>query len=438
MSIFKSFIGNKDIKWWDGLTRTFTRLTSTGATLALNKIGSVVDVLEVYGSGTNYTALTINDALANVSSNACTFLFQPGAWTIDANVIIPANVTLLIPKGAIFTVSNGITLTINSTIDAGSYIIFAGTGTIAGTPTLRVKDPTWFTGTETNNLYPSNPYTTWGSASPEGAITAPVGSIYVRTTAGAGTTRYYKESGTGNTGWIDGAHIGANAIWHAGNDGAGSGLDADTVDGRNPGSPSGIATLSAASKVVQPALQADTLYDGVTYRSANATPAANIVPVSGSNNGLDPGFDSNRPAFGVYSNNTQPGLTSGAVVKVAFNTEDYDSNANFDTANNRFTPTVAGKYVFSGAVLVTADSGSLTSLQIKMSKNGSVYKNLSILSSLSIVSGLNLQMPFADQENANGTTDYFEIFVFAETSSGTWSIGSTRASVHWEGCRIGS
>ena len=299
MSIFKSFIGNKDIKWWDGLTRTFTRLTSTGATLALNKIGSVVDILEVYGNGTNYTALTINDALANVSSNACTFIFQPGAWTIDANVTIPANVTLLIPKGAVLTVSNGITLTINSTIDAGSYVIFSGTGTIAGTPTLRVKDPTWFTGTETNNLYPSNPYTTWGSASPEGAITAPVGSIYMRTTAGVGATRYYKESGTGNTGWIDGAHIGANAIWHSGNDGTGSGLDADTVDGRNPGSPSGIATLNAASKVVQPALYSDTLYDGVTYRSANATPAANGVPVRDANKDL---LDRNsQPIYGAMT-----------------------------------------------------------------------------------------------------------------------------------------
>jgi len=37
---------------------------------------------------------------------------------------------------------------------------------------------------------------------PEGAITAPVGSIALRGNGGAGTTLYVKESGTGNTGWV--------------------------------------------------------------------------------------------------------------------------------------------------------------------------------------------------------------------------------------------
>ena len=41
-----------------------------------------------------------------------------------------------------------------------------------------------------------------GSGSPEGAITAVVGSLYTRTDGGAGTTLYVKESGTGNTGWV--------------------------------------------------------------------------------------------------------------------------------------------------------------------------------------------------------------------------------------------
>jgi len=41
-----------------------------------------------------------------------------------------------------------------------------------------------------------------GSASPEGSVTAPAGSLYLRTSAGAGSTLYIKESGSGNTGWI--------------------------------------------------------------------------------------------------------------------------------------------------------------------------------------------------------------------------------------------
>jgi lysophospholipase L1-like esterase len=41
-----------------------------------------------------------------------------------------------------------------------------------------------------------------GSGSPEGAVTAPPGTIYTNTLGGVGTTLYVKETGTGNTGWI--------------------------------------------------------------------------------------------------------------------------------------------------------------------------------------------------------------------------------------------
>jgi hypothetical protein len=40
-----------------------------------------------------------------------------------------------------------------------------------------------------------------GAGTPEGAVTARVGSLYLRSDGGAGTTLYVKESGTGNTGW---------------------------------------------------------------------------------------------------------------------------------------------------------------------------------------------------------------------------------------------
>ncbi len=41
-----------------------------------------------------------------------------------------------------------------------------------------------------------------GSGSPEGSVTAPIGSMYLRTDGGSGTSFYVKESGTGNTGWV--------------------------------------------------------------------------------------------------------------------------------------------------------------------------------------------------------------------------------------------
>lgn len=41
-----------------------------------------------------------------------------------------------------------------------------------------------------------------GAGTPEGAVTASVGSIYLRNDGGAGTSLYVKETGAGNTGWV--------------------------------------------------------------------------------------------------------------------------------------------------------------------------------------------------------------------------------------------
>lgn len=64
----------------------------------------------------------------------------------------------------------------------------------AGTGTFRA--PQFGLGATGGPLWMTTP------GSPEGAITAPPGSICSRTAGGAGTTLYVKESGTGNTGWV--------------------------------------------------------------------------------------------------------------------------------------------------------------------------------------------------------------------------------------------
>lgn len=48
----------------------------------------------------------------------------------------------------------------------------------------------------------SGPTIRSGTGSPEGVVTAGVGSIYLRTDGGAGTSVYMKESGSGATGWV--------------------------------------------------------------------------------------------------------------------------------------------------------------------------------------------------------------------------------------------
>jgi hypothetical protein len=47
----------------------------------------------------------------------------------------------------------------------------------------------------------TGPTITTGTGSPEGVVTAPIGSLYLNLSGGASTTLYVKTSGTGNTGW---------------------------------------------------------------------------------------------------------------------------------------------------------------------------------------------------------------------------------------------
>lgn len=75
-------------------------------------------------------------------------------------------------------------------------------GTNVLTPALTLNDEVVI------RRYTAEPITAYinlfssGIGSPQGILTAPVGSLYTRTDGGTSTTLYVKETGTGNTGWV--------------------------------------------------------------------------------------------------------------------------------------------------------------------------------------------------------------------------------------------
>ena len=78
----------------------------------------------------------------------------------------------------------------------GFYPVTNGIGlSVGGTQVGQWTAGRWTWGT-------SGPVDTWGTGTPEGSVTAPVGSTYRRSDGTAGTCFYVKESGTGNTGWV--------------------------------------------------------------------------------------------------------------------------------------------------------------------------------------------------------------------------------------------
>ncbi len=75
--------------------------------------------------------------------------------------------------------------------ESQGFVVGSPTGTDKGTGTVNAT-----------TIYANGIPWTSGSGSPEGAVTAPVGSLFSRTDGGAGTSLYVKQSGTGNTGWV--------------------------------------------------------------------------------------------------------------------------------------------------------------------------------------------------------------------------------------------
>lgn len=99
--------------------------------------------------------------------------------------------------------SNGLTVgganVVNTIVDAttGVYLQTAGaTRVLAAAAGLYIVSGKLLFGGASTDVSISS-----GTATPEGAITAPVGSLRLRSDGAAGTSLYVKESGTGNTGW---------------------------------------------------------------------------------------------------------------------------------------------------------------------------------------------------------------------------------------------
>ena len=144
MTTYSDYIGAEDIKFWDGISRTFTRQTSTGGTITLNKIGEMVNILDVYGSGSVYTDATISEALTHIGTRNVGIFLTPGTWTISNNITIPSTIDLWIPPGAVFSIASGKTLTLNAGINAGVYQIFSGSGTVIFGGGKKCAYPQWW------------------------------------------------------------------------------------------------------------------------------------------------------------------------------------------------------------------------------------------------------------------------------------------------------
>jgi hypothetical protein len=112
------------------------------------------------------------------------------------------------------------------------------------------------------------------------------------------------------------------------------------------------------------------------------------------------------PAFSAYVGTTQS-FSSVTFTKIAFDTENFDTDSCFNTTNNRFTPTKAGYYQVNASIL--SSSNAMTRTLLRLYKNGSYFQSLwdcgnppSVTTNLS---GSTLMY-------LNGSTDYIELYIY--------------------------
>ena len=124
------------------------------------------------------------------------------------------------------------------------------------------------------------------------------------------------------------------------------------------------------------------------------------------------------PSFSAKLSADQTGVSSSTFTKVAFATEDWDTDSKYDVSNYRFTPTVAGYYAFN----IGARCNSSTTNIIALYKNGSIFVR---------GTGTGQQQTQLSTMAVADTDDYFEAFIFTTGTQVTNNTDDTYFQAHY-------
>lgn len=131
---------------------------------------------------------------------------------------------------------------------------------------------------------------------------------------------------------------------------------------------------------------------------------------------INDGVLKNTPAFFAYkASGSNQTISNDTYVKVEFNTESFDTDSNFDSS--RFTPTTAGKYFIFANIACDASSSNFEYGFIAVYKNGSVLYVTNNQQTNNLANHINIPITIID--DANGSTDYYEIYARIADSSGS-------------------
>lgn len=215
---------------------------TTSGTLAISYSGTALPIANGGTSGT--TKAGAFDALSPMTTSGDIIY----GGTSGTGTRLPKGT-----DGQVLTLASGLpswttvtgtgTVTTSGSPSSGQAAEFTGSTVITGVAVsgtgsyAKVGSPTFTTQiTSPKNVFTTSVFDTFGSGTPEGAITANIGSVFRRTDGSTGTTLYVKESGTGNTGWApvsggSGSPGGSNTQLQYNNSSAFGGISGATSNG---------------------------------------------------------------------------------------------------------------------------------------------------------------------------------------------------------------
>jgi hypothetical protein len=139
----------------------------------------------------------------------------------------------------------------------------------------------------------------------------------------------------------------------------------------------------------------------------------------------------NGPAFRAFIAVGQTIVGNGTQQRVTFGSETFDTDNNF--TSSRFTPTVEGYYQLNSTVRISGTAGTGENMLV-LYKNGGEYARGTNGSGTEI--GANFySMQVSDIVYANGTTDFFEVYIQQGSGGNRDTTAGTNIS-YFSGCMI--
>lgn len=169
---------------------------------------------------------------------------------------------------------------------------------------------------------------------------------------------------------------------------------------------SAMRTLGSSIDTTVKALNPETTLGDISYRSSTSNTKTRLaIGTSGQVLTVSSGvpawttLSTSGPAFAATLSADQT-ISQNTYTKVAFDTETFDTNSNYNTTDRRFTPTQAGYYLIGLGLGMIQNSGFMY---------GTIYKN-GAMDSVIYMTETDAGLHHSKLIYFNGTTDYVEAY----------------------------